>query len=263
MNSALPPLSISSFKHRFYLEGCPYWWAYDARNSKNMVAKFRNDDTSLNEEDLLEYSWMQLEEMFNEYGYGHVKIVAKKSPTSNAERSPTMFVQWGQAPGVTHGHKNGGVAGAGMFNQMMQMQQMHFQQMMDMQNRINDFQRERAVEEALAGVEGPSWQERLLEESIGLVKDVVGGSPKIKPESEQAALGTMGSRSKKKVEKESGQRKRFSLDAGLPYLKMIFDALPQYDPNDIIKALALFSKQNQDQANQVIGGLIAQLQGDG
>lgn len=271
----LAPLTIDQFHRRFLQEGAPYWWAHDAHRKSEVVAKFRDDEPDLNDEDKLEYSWLQLEELFQTHPYGHLKVVAKTSPTSNKGNSPTLYVKWGDGQPASYGsgrnqpqigyqNTGQGMGGWQMFQFMLQQQQQFYQQLLKNQDenaRLN-FENQRLAE-AIEGAEEPSMQETLLKEGIGLLKTFV-AQPTIQPQ-QQAALGTMGQKPKEIAEDKqpTGGQRLVSLDAIMADINLIRNSLPDYHINDIIRALALFSSQNKEQAAMLLGPMISQLKQNG
>lgn len=267
----LAPLSIDQFHRRFLQEASPHWWAYDAHRKREVVAKFRDDDPDMDDSDeKIEYSWLQLEELFQTHPYGHLMIVAKTSPTANKEKSATFYVKWGDSSqpsnyaagrGVASTtQQNGAMPGWQMFQFMLQQQQQFYDQLLKNQGenaRLN-FENQRLAE-AIEGAEAPSMQQELLKEGIGVLKTMM-SAPRIQPNQQTAALGTVGQKPRQETEQAAPDRRPVSLDMIMADVTLIRNSLPGYHINDVIKALAMFASQNPQQAELFIGPMIQQIQ---
>ena len=190
----LPPLSVHQFEKRFFQEACPFWTAHDAANKREMVGKFRNDDSDLVGDDLLRYSWMQFEELVETYPSGHIRINCKSAPTSTAQNAPTLYVRWGTMETMPMGRTGKyPVAGAGnwsMAQSMLQLQQQHFDKMLEMQNELLRLNFEnRQLAERLEADEQPDLKETVLMEGIGIIKQALAPKVSVQP---AAVLGTLG-----------------------------------------------------------------------
>lgn len=250
------------------LSKAPYWWAYNAKNKKEMLDKFRNDDESLEGEELLHYSWMQIEEMIESYPYGHMMFVLKTSPTANIDQSPKIFVKWGEIP-VVGGYRSKATPGLPAGNNhllelMMTMQQRNFDQQLLLTKQLVEAQSEnRELEAAISGAEEMSFKETIMMRGIDVVEKLM-TTPRINAAPQQAvgALGTVGQKDPSTVQEQPAQAKPFSLDLALQHIQVIKAAIPEYSINDIIMVLAIFVQQNTEQARNLIGGLIQQLPGN-
>lgn len=275
----LAPLTIDQFHRRFLKEQAPYWWAFDAHRKKEVVAKFKDDDPDLqDDEEKVEYAWLQLEELFETHPYGHLMIVAKTSATANRDKSATFYVKWGDASqpsssrpaiGYQQGQPAGGVPAWQMFQFMLQQQQQFYQQLLknqDENSRLN-FENQRLAE-AIESAEAPTMQEALLREGIGLMKSII-TQPRIQPQ-QQAALGTVGQKPKGNGPEiqpppaaGDARQRPVSLDAIMADVTLIRNSLPQFHINDVMKALSWFASQNPEQAAMFIGPMVQQIQQHG
>ncbi|MEL6356234.1 MAG: hypothetical protein AAFQ37_04795 [Bacteroidota bacterium] len=92
----IAPLHINQLRDRFFLEAAPFWWLSNASRQKELLGKFRDDDPSVDGEEKLLYSWMQLEELLATIPYGHARVILKKNVSDNVANSPTLYVKWGE-----------------------------------------------------------------------------------------------------------------------------------------------------------------------
>ena len=173
-------LTPERFRDKFMLSKAPYWWAYNARNKKEMLDKFRNDDESLEGDDLLNYSWLQIEEMIDSYPYGHVQFVLKTSPSANIDQSPKMYVKWGETPSpgsIRQRHKGVqtiGSASNALLELMLNMQQRNFDQQLALTRELIEMKGEkRELESAIAGLEEPSLKEAMLMRGVDVLEKVL------------------------------------------------------------------------------------------
>ena len=268
----LAPLSIEQFHRRFLQEGAPYWWAFDAHRKREVVAKFRDDDPDMDDnEEKIEYAWMQLEELFQTHPYGHLMVVAKTSPTANKDKSATFYVKWGDSSqpssyaagrgGVAATTQQSGAPGWQMFQFMLQQQQQFYDQVLKNQGenvRLN-FENQRLAE-AIEGAEAPSMQQELLKEGIGVLKTMM--APRIQPHPQTAALGTVGQKQRPSPDSDGPAPRPVSLDAIMADVTLIRNSMPGYHINDVMRALALFASQNPQQAEMFIGPMIQQMHQD-
>lgn len=273
----LAPLTIEQFQRRFFLEGCPYWFAYNASNKREQVGKFRNDEPDFEGDDLLEYSWMQFVDLVETYPFGHLKVECKSSPNANSTKSPVMYVKWGQGHVAnTGGHISGPMTGQqnmgnqwGMFQYMLEMQNRHFSEMrrLSEENQRVNYEN-RSLAEALEADGEPTFKEKMLLEGIGAVKDLL--RPRLNLPQQQPAvagnLGTMGQRQsvapdggQSRQEPQPQQPRRRSLDDIMQDLTVIQQCLPDMHINDITRSLALFVKNNPAQASGLLQPLITDL----
>lgn len=248
-------LSIDAFKRNFFLNESPFWWAYDAFSRSKLLAKFRNDDDEISEGDLMEYSWLQLEELFESYDAGEVNIVLKKNPSDNTKNALTYRVKWG---GGVSGHRNpsarvGGMQGnnAQMFQMMQMMMQMnneHHAVVLDQGNRLAQLQYENMrLEEALENNSAPTMGETVIQEIGSIARAVMGGGAEPQRSS---ALGSMG---------DEGQEKgtiKIDPQALIDDCVELQKLMPEYHINDVIKALLNFAKNNPGQVKFFIGPLL-------
>lgn len=262
----LAPLNIEQLQERFSLAGHPYWWAYETSGKKQMVEKFHHDDDSLSEEDLLEYSWLQLEEFLTSHPYGKLRIVLKKNRNDNTEKSPSYTVAWGEMPisgGRRNGYSyNGGGVGNSMGGSNWQMMLYFLQEqsknnaalqqaMMDqMQLQIENQQ----LKDALEADNAPTMQEELLKEGIGVVKTWVASNAMRQP----VQVGTIGQRSEENNEQATSPppaNENFSIDGAMGYVQAITDLYPQYSRMDVLAAFYNLALQN----TEFIGAQLAQV----
>lgn len=273
----LAPLTIEQFQRRFVLEACPFWFAYNAANKRELVGKFRNDDPDIMDEDLLEYSWMQFVELVETYPFGHIKVECRSSPQANATKSPTLYVKWGEG---FHGASSnqsimpamgGGNMGSnqwGMIQYMLNMQSQHFREMREMgteMQRLNFENQQLAA--ALEADDEPSFKEKMIMEGIGAVKDML--RPRLNmPQQQPVVAGNLGVMGQKNTQPapDGGvhkQQRRRSLDDIMIDLNAIQQALPNLHINDITRALALFVQGNPAGAEGFLQPLVKQLHEQG
>lgn len=271
------PLTLEGLKHRFYQEECPYWWAYTATRSSEMIGKFRDDEAYADPDDMLDWSWMQLEELINSMPYGHLKIIIKKSASATKGQSPTLYVKWGLPAGTSSAPTTPGaqpmnmMMGGGwpMFQFMLQQQQQFFNQLMsEKEERYRLNYENQRLSETIEGTDEESWQEYALREGIGLLKTYM--QPKINPGQYQpAALGTAGQRTVSKEQpaapvNQSEQAVSIDFNAIMGDVNAVYQAFGgKYTRNEITRALAIFATQNPEMADQFLGGLIQKLRDHG
>lgn len=268
----MAPLTIEQLRNRFQLEAAPYWHLYDAKRSGTLITKYRDDDPSLTDEEKLEWSWEQLYEVLEMSPAGHAKVVLKTSPSANASKSSTYFVKWGQD------HVGGRIGSTlpstaattevKMMERMMAMMAESHKTQMDMMKDVltERFQRQ-SLEEQIEGMGASSMGEQMLMGGLDIIKTMV-ATPR-----PQAALGTAsaagtvpprpqqseaGSPPPPAEEQPAGARP-FSMDEAIHDISVMRRLMPEYHPNDVLKALAMFAAANPGQAKQYIGMLIQQI----
>lgn len=256
-------LTPESFRNKFMLSNAPYWWAYNARNKKEMVDKFRNDDEQLSGEALLHYSWMQIEEMIESYPFGHIMFVLKTSPSANVDQSPKVYVKWGEDQAIGSSRQKmatqqGAVGGNALLSLMLSMQQENFNQQLSLTRQLIEAQSDnRELEAAIAGSEEPSMKEALFMRGVDVLEKVL-TTPKI--QAPHGALGTVGQAAAPPQElPPTNKQTAFSLDKALAHINVIKEAIPEAHINDVIEVLAIYVQQNTEQAKALILGLIQQL----
>lgn len=249
-------LTVQQLKDRFFLEQAPYWWAYDARKRNECRSKFRSEE-DIPKEELLEWSWLQLEELISVHPSGHFRIVLKKSPNENTQNAPTYYVRWGQQEAGQIASSQSIAPVGNQWGQMMQMQQQFFEQLLRRERELAELRYEnRRLEDDLNSAETPSIQHELLREGVGLLKGFV-SRPRIQ---QPGALGTAGQRPQElPPESSSGSGRPVSVDHLIQDAGATQKALPEYHVNDIYRAIRLFAEQQPDQARTYLGMLIQQL----
>ncbi|MEM6772165.1 MAG: hypothetical protein AAF597_16445, partial [Bacteroidota bacterium] len=96
-----PTLTIEALRERFFLEKSPYWTVHNASRPSELISKYRHDENyAVTEQELVIFSWMQLEELFINLRSGYGKIVLRKNPSDNVKNSPTLYVRWGADAGA-------------------------------------------------------------------------------------------------------------------------------------------------------------------
>ncbi|MEL6275043.1 MAG: hypothetical protein AAFU03_08075, partial [Bacteroidota bacterium] len=114
----------------------------------------------------------------------------------------------------------------------------------------------KVLEAEIEGMGQSSMSEELLRGGLDIVRQMVA-----KPQ-QPAALGTLGqSTSEPTPTREQGaeSRRPFSVDQALQDIGVIRQCMPDYHTNDVLRALALFAKEQPDQAKTYIGMLIQSL----
>lgn len=280
----LASLSVEQLHNRFMLEEAPYWWLYNATR-KELIGKFQdNDEDVVSDEERLLYAWMQLEELLNTIPYGRAKIILKKNKTDNVQNSPTLYVQWGAAPGKAGIGSSLAPAFAqndsSMLMTLLNMQEKanereaiareaaHAREMETMRSLLEAKFHAQSLEAEIEGMGAPTMSEELLRGVVDIAKTMM-----MRPAAPAAALGTAGQGSGEKIDAplppppvHEGQdlpgQRRFSVDLALQHISVIRKNLPEYNVNDVIEALALFTQQQPDQARHVIGMLMPQKNGN-
>ncbi|MEM1215257.1 MAG: hypothetical protein AAGJ82_06210 [Bacteroidota bacterium] len=268
----LAPLTIQQLQNRFYLEKCPFWFAYEANAKRRMVGRFRDDEEGISEEERLDYGWMQLEELLQSFPYGKVHIVLKKTESSRADNSPNYIVEWGVRPG--RGGQSavtptgvGAIGNAGAGNWAMMQYFLQEQQRLTRELQAAQMDSLRAgfenqmLQTALEEENAPSMQEELLKEGIGVVKTYLTSRNMQRP----VHVGTMGQREEQQLPEaqppvenaKTPQAQPFSIDAAMGYVQAITDLFPQYNRIEVLKAFLAFAKSNhaivESQLAQYIG----------
>lgn len=253
-------LNIEQLKNRFFLENAPHWWLYNIRG-KELLGKFRDDDSTVSDEEKTLYSWLQLEQLLQDFRYGTGKIVLKKNPSDNIHNSPQLHVAWGQKAdnvigSTTTAYNGGGGNMEAMYEKILQMQEKSHQQQLDLVTKLMEtrFDKER-LEEAIEGMASPSVSEELLRGGLDILKGVV-----MQPRP-QGQLGTLSMEGENPNPTSQNSTlpptdRPFSVDQVVADAAVIKQALPQYNPNDVIRAIALFAHKNPDQAANYIGMLM-------
>lgn len=256
----LAPLTITELQNRFYLEKCAYWFAYEANAKRKMVGRFRDDDPDIQDEDKLDYAWMQLEELLNSFPYGKVEVVLKSAASSAVEKSPSYTVEWGVMPqrGGGRGAAVGSFGNVGggnwqMFQYMLEQQNKVSQQMQNLQLEALrlEFQNKQLNDE-LEADNAPSMQEKLMEEGIGLVKTYM-ANKSIKQPQQPVHVGTLGQRNQSDQqqqppakEQQAATRQKFSIDASMGYIQQITDLWPEYGRMEVLRAFLALAKANKE-----------------
>lgn len=247
----LAPLNIEQFRDRFYQAGCPVWFAYDARQKTNLVERFRDDEPNFNDEEKLNYSWMQFEDLVNSFEYGKLVVTCKSTANANKDKSPTFTVAWGNLPtrsnsrttSISNNQMGGNWAMIQWFLAEQAKQTREVQQL-QMEVLKTNFENQQLAA-ALEADSEPNFKEKLLMEGIGAVKTLIAGNA-VRP---AASLGTMGQRETKSTqvqEQQTTQNKGFSIDEAMKYVKGITDIFPEYDRIEIMKAFYNLALQNKE-----------------
>jgi len=276
----LAPLTVEQLSNRFMLEKSPHWWAYRA-GSRDVVGKFREEEDYASDEEKLLDGWMQLEELINTHAHGKLKVVLKKNKSDNLDKSITLHVKWGAAPGRAGAGIGASTSYAPAFApnpndmllQMLTMQEKNFErqeasreaaharEMATMQQLLEAKFTAQSLEAEIEGMGGSSISEDLLRGFIDVAKTMV-----MRPAA-PAALGTIGQGSNEQIpspempppppaaEEKPGHR-QFSVDLALRHIAVIRKNIPDYHVNDVIEALALYTQEQPEQAKQMLGMLM-------
>lgn len=263
--SSVATLTPEQLRNRFFMEAAPHWHIYTGATGKTMLSKFRDDDNTITEEEKVTYSWMQLEELFRTIDHGYGRIVLRKNPSDNLHLSPQYFITWGRADQNAIGNaispstiRNTGGSMEGVFyEKILQMQENAHKQQMELMTSLMQakFEKER-LEEAVEGMGSPSMSEELIRGGVDILKGLV-----MQPRMQQstAQLGTLGT----EPATEQKTERPFSVDQVVADASVLKQVLPQYHPNDVIRAITLFAQGNPSQAGQYISMLMAQITGNG
>lgn len=283
-------LTVPQLEQRFFLEEAPYWWAYNGTRSKELLGKFREGEGYASDEERILDAWMQLEELLSTIPYGRARIVLKTSPSANVANSPTLTVQWGQAPDRTGGTRSAigstiGPAAApdNMLLYMLEMQKeanaresqsreaAHAREMENMRALLETKFHAESLEAEIEGMSAPGMSQELIREGMGMVKAIF-AQPRLP--AAPAALGTLGQGSGETIDaplappttdaegNKPGER-RFSVDMALQHISVVRKNLPEYHVNDILQALALFTSQQPDMARGMVGQLMSMVSNEG
>ncbi|MEO0733391.1 MAG: hypothetical protein AAFZ52_11190 [Bacteroidota bacterium] len=262
-------LNKEGLRRRFFLEEAAHWWAYDMARRKTMVSKFRDNDPVLTDEEKLMYSWLQLEELMDEYQSGHFLVVLKKNASDNANKSPNVYVKWGADAGARLGSSavpgRPGVPSteSALMERIFQMQEQNHRDQMDLVKQLLTERHTREnLEDQIEGIaNAPAGiSESLLQGGLDILKTMVQPQPatmgalgvggQAPPSPEGAAAGDIPPQPS-----QDGPRP-FSLDQAIADINVIRQALPNRHVNDVIRALAVFAANSPGQADQYLGMLI-------
>lgn len=260
-------LDIDGLRKQFEQHRYPYWRVYQG---KKMLGKFQDDENDYEGEDLIEYAWLQLEELINSYPSGRVVVSLGKNAQDGRDRRLDLPVQWGKSSPTSPGIGNSGSMmparhGFDYFQvsqQMAQQQREYFDQLLKLNNELaaERYARLRAEEE-LEYASAPSGKEEIFKEVIGIAKTYVAGMANRPP----VSLGTLG---QKQTPREShsvdhnqdktqiANSQGPSFDAIIADCNKIAAALPEYHINQVITALADFVESNPGQAKLLLGQLM-------
>lgn len=260
-------LSLEQFKNRFYQEKCPWWFAYDTGPKKTCRGRYKDHDPNMTEEEVLDWSWIQFEELVSNITYGKLEVVCKSSEQANKGNSPTYTVEWGDAssaPVVIPGGRGRTVQQQPAMGGNWQMMQMMMQMQQNMQNEVNkaqlDAQQARFESQLLAmqleSENSPSMQEELLKEGIGALKTIVPQLINKQP----AQLGTLGQRNDTTEQADRGggnQHRELTPDVAHKYMTAIAGLFPEWDAYTVLDALYNLGLQNKDMMRPMLQKVIA------
>jgi hypothetical protein len=267
MNPTQTTLSVEQFRSRFFLEESPHWTVHNATRSSELMGRYRPDkEFARTPEEIMIYSWMQLEEFFSTFSAGMGKVILRRNPSDNKINSPTMYVRWGT--------QMGGAAGAGIGNtsmgmnndqpswaMMFQLQEKNHEKHLDMVKTMIELRHEKEQMEAeIEGMGAPSLQQTLITKGIDVASAFLMGGMAPAP---QGQLGTLGEgpapdpAPQETVEVPPLQRpiSHDQLSAAAELIR----ANVNYHPNDVISAIALLCQQKPTEAAGYIGMLISQV----
>lgn len=268
MSPNQPTLTVEQFRSRFFLEESPHWTVHNASRSSELMGRYRPDkEFARTPEEVLIYSWMQLEEFFTTFSSGMGKVILRKNPSDNKTSSPTMYVRWGS--------HMGGAAGAGIGNtgsvmhtdqpswaMMFQLQEKNHEKQLEMVTRMIELRHEKEQMEAeIEGMGAPTLQQTLITKGIDIASAVLMGNMGSLP---QGQLGTLGEgpapqpAPDPEADGEAPAARPVSFDQLRLAAEMI-QANVNYHPNDVISAIALFCQQKPTEAAGYIGMLISQV----
>lgn len=260
-------LTVDQFMHRFFFEESPYWRIYNAHRSKELMTKYRPDaDGVIAPNELLDYSWMQLQMFFENSPGGVGKIILKKNENDNNMNSPTYYVKWGASAGASVAGI-GNAMGAGVSAETQQMLQMQREMYEGRISDLKDIMKLRhELEQREAEIEGllqPGIQEQLISGGIDLLKTMVG-----RPAAAPAQLGTIGegTPAQEHLAPETppptdNQARPLSMDQAFNDLVALKQLVPGIHPNDALRAVVLFAQQDPGQASAYLTMLIKQVNG--
>lgn len=257
-------LSWEGFQETFFVEKLPYWVAY-YHPGKKKCAEFKPDE-AMELEDLLQSSWEHLERIYNNHmGGGRIAVYLRNNPSTKVQNALVKYVQWGD-PSLNSGRTNNNSGGNNMvWNQMqfmLQMMNQHNQTIAQMQERMFETRlQNQRLEDELDAMEEPDVKMQLLEKGIGAIEKIFSSQSYAQPQAAQ--LGTVGQRpptaSKEKTTLKPAKNHSISVDNLIIDCTAIKKALPDFHPNEVSRALAIFCQQNVEAAKAFLAPLIEQL----
>lgn len=251
------------------MEGCPYWVAYENKSNGAVISRFNPAEDLTDDNDILEYAWLQFEELIQDFPYGKIKVVCRTSSNSQKQHAPTFLVEWGELPvGGTYNKPTtnsiGGGQGAG--GSSWQMMQFFITQMDQLRSEISTAQLENVRlnmenQQMAAQLEAdmePTFKEKALMEGIGAIKTLI-TQPRQQPQ--PAALGTLGQAPPQEMEQPTQQTNGggFSMDRAIASIQGLKTLFPDHHPNDILEALVILGQKNHALVKGQIDQAIAEL----
>lgn len=268
MNPTQTTLSVEQFRNRFFLEESPHWTVHNATRSSELMGRYHADkEFARTPEEVMIYSWMQLEEFFAAFSTGMGKVILRKNPSDNKVHSPTMYVRWGTQLGAAAGAGIGN-SSMGMTNDqpswamMFQLQEKNHAKHLEMVKDMIHLQHEKEQMEAeIEGMGAPSLQETLITKGIDIASAVLMGGMAPLP---QGQLGTLGEGPTPEVNQvtEGEETPPAARPISFDQLRLAAEMIQtnvSYHPNDVISAIALFCQQKPTEAAGYIGMLISQV----
>ena len=267
MNPTQTTLSVEQFRSRFFLEESPHWTVHNATRSSELMGRYRPDkEFARTPEEVMIYSWMQLEEFFATFSSGMGKVILRRNPSDNKINSPTMYVRWGHSLGAAAGAGIGNVSSGVNTDQpswgmMFALQEKNHEKHLEMVKDMIHLRHEKEQMEAeIEGMGEPSLQQTLITKGIDIASAVLMGNMASLP---QGQLGTLGEGpapdpASQETEKVPPLQRPISHDQLSAAAEMI-RANVNYHPNDVINAIALLCQQKPTEAAGYIGMLISQV----
>lgn len=269
-------LDVEQFRRQFFLQGKPFWSAHNASRSAEKIGEYVPDqEYARNHEDVMIFSWMQLEEFFTNFGSGGTgKFQLRKNKTDNVRTALTIYVRWGAPTGLTPS-----VAGIGnsvvahhaeqpSWAMMFQLQEKNNVQNQELMKELMETKFQIQLRDTLAelgGTEEPTVQDRLIDIGTQIASAyLLGGAVPQLP----GQLGTLGVDGEVEPapapaaapgnETAAPTERPVSHDQMVRAAEMIAANVP-YHPNDVFNAMALSCQNNPEQAAGYIGMMINQV----
>ena len=257
----LAPISIEQFQECFFQHGRAYWKAY---SGKSCVGRYEHD-TDFEGDEMVEFSWMQFENFVRQYPSGKIQVELRKNPNDSKDRAIKKDVSWGDYTiGATNPRQPAMAMPGGnmwpMFQMMLQNQQQNFAAQLQSNNEIQRLRFENSqLVDMVEAANQPPAQIEMVKEIAGIARDFL--KPKANFQPQKAALGTLGQKGAgEQVKEQAVQAKQgVSLDKIMVYVRAIATALPEYNVEQVIYALAIYVQQNTEQAKAFLGPMIQQL----
>jgi len=266
-------LTIGQLEENFKREGAPYWEAFRGDRQSERLGKFRPDSSmARTPEEVMVFSWMQLEDLLTRYPRGSAKIVARVNKTDNRTSAITSHVRWGdQVAGIgsTYPERVGQQLNAGpSWAQLLKMQEDSHKREIDLVKDLIEakFSRDQ-LEAELEGTGEPSIRDAMIMKGMELLPVILSSNRSAPghlgliseaPETETPLSMTPPASQEHATPPPPATRSISHDQLGIA-ANMIAAAIPGHHPNDVIAALALFCQQKPAEAAGYVDLLMSQI----